>query len=186
VIASTSGDFDWMEVRPKSVGPDGLGSYRVSADRTGLPDGTYEGSVRVRTDTLDDLVIPVLLRVAPPQLALDTVGRIYVLLLDANGETVAEQGLDLKGGVYAYRFDNVPAGEYRIAAGTDMNDDGFICDDGEACGAYPTLSLLERIWLERDQTALDFSVGFRARATDAVLGSGAGVPRHSGAGFLRP
>jgi serine protease len=170
VIASTPGEIDWMTVSAKSVGPDGLGSYRVVADRDGLVDGSYEGSIRVVTDSLDDLVIPVLLRVAPPELALDTVGRIYVLLLDAEGETVAQRGVDLDGGVYIYRFDDVPAGEYRIVAGTDMNNDGIICDEGEACGAFPTLSLLQRVLVEEDRAGLDFSVGFRARVDDLVEG----------------
>ena len=178
LIASTSGDVDWMLVSPKSVGPDGLGSYRVVADRDGLPDGNYEGSIRVRADSLEDLVIPVMLRVAAPELALDTVGRIYVLLLDASGETVATQGVGLDGGVYVYRFNDVPAGEYRIAAGTDMNNDGFICDAGEACGAFPTLSLFERVLIDQDTTGLDFSVGFRARVGNVFegLNVGLGVP----------
>jgi len=168
VTANTSGEVDWMAVSPKSVRPDGLGSYRVVANRGGLPDGSFEGSIRVRIDSLDDLVIPVMLRVAAPELALDTVGRIYVLLLDADGETVATRGVDLDGGVYAFRFDEVPAGEYRIAAGTDMNGDGFICDAGEACGAFPTLSLFERVLIDRDSTGLDFSVGFRTRVGNVV------------------
>jgi serine protease len=168
VTANTSGEVDWLAVSPKSVGRDGLGSYRAMADRGRLPDGSYEGNIRVRADALDDLLIPVMLRVAAPELALDTVGRIYVLLLDADGETVATQGVDLEGGVYAFRFDNVPAGEYRIAAGTDMNGDGFICDAGEACGAFPTLSLFERVLIDRDITGLDFSVGLRTRVGNVV------------------
>jgi len=150
---------------------DGLGSYTVMADRDGLADGLFEGSIEVRTESLADLVIPVSLRVAAPDLAVDTVGHIYVLLLDADGQTIAAQGVDLAGGVYSYRFDDVPAGEYRIAAGTDMNNDGFICGAGEACGAFPTLSLFESVLIDRDLADLNFSVGFRALAGTTVLSS---------------
>ena len=173
VTADTPGGFDWLTVSAKSVGADdGLGSYTVMAERDGLPDGNYEGSITVRTESLQDLVIPVLLRVAPSELAVDTVGRIYVLLVDADGETVATRGVDPENGVYSYRFDEVAAGEYHIVAGTDMNDDGFICDAGEACGSFPTLSLLERVRIDQNRDGLDFSVGFRARAGGTLLGSG--------------
>jgi len=173
VTADTPGGFDWLTVSAKSVGADdGLGSYTVMAERDGLPDGNYEGSITVRTESLQDLVIPVLLRVAPSELAVDTVGRIYVLLVDADGETVATRGVDPENGVYNYRFDEVAAGEYHIVAGTDMNDDGFICDAGEACGSFPTLSLLERVRIDQNRDGLDFSVGFRARAGGTLLGSG--------------
>jgi serine protease len=186
VTANTSDGIDWLLVTPKSVGADGLGSYIVMADRDGLADGTYEGSIEVRTEFLDVLVIPVLLRVAAPELAVDTVGRIYVLLLDADGQTVAEQGVDLEGGVYRYRFDDVPAGEYRIAAGTDMNNDGLICDEGEACGAFPTLSLPESVLIDRDRSGLDFSVGFQARAGDAILASDLSTSAGGTDGLARP
>jgi len=128
----------------------------------------------------------VLLRVAAPELAVDTAGRIYVLLVDADGETVAAQGVDLEGGVYQYRFDEVAAGTYYILAGTDMNNDGFICDAGEACGAFPTLSLFERVHIDRDREDLDFSVGFRARVGDTILGAGPNGAGDGWRGFARP
>ncbi|TVP84576.1 MAG: peptidase S8 and S53, subtilisin, kexin, sedolisin [Thioalkalivibrio sp.] len=186
VTANTSDGVEWMRVTPKSVGVDGLGSYSVMADRDGLSDGTYEGSIRVRAESHDDLVIAVLLRVGAPDLAVDTVGRIYVLLLDADGGTVAAQGVDLDEGVYSYRFDDVPPGEYRIVAGTDMNNDGFICAAGEACGAFPTLSLFERVSIDGDRSGLDFSVGFRARLGEAILGSDLGAFLDGKDGFARP
>ena len=186
VTVETPGEAEWMLVNPKSVGEDGLGTYTVMAERDGLPDGIYEGNIRVQTESLEDLIIPVLLRVAAPELAVDTVGRIYVLLLDVDGETIAAQGLDPEDGIYSYRFDEVAAGEYRIAAGTDMNNDGSICDAGEACGSYPTLSLFERVRIDGDRDGLDFSVGFRARAGDAILGFGLDMPGDGLQGFTRP
>jgi len=186
VRADTAGGVDWLMVTPKSVGADGLGSYTVMVERDGLPDGDYAGSITIQTESLEELVIPVLLRVAAPELAVDTAGRIYVLLVDADGETVAAQGVDLEGGVYQYRFDEVAAGTYYILAGTDMNNDGFICDAGEACGAFPTLSLFERVHIDRDREDLDFSVGFRARVGDTILGAGPNGAGDGWRGFARP
>lgn len=168
-VTGLGSDGPWLFVDPVNVDSAGLGSYRVRVARDGLADGRYEEMIRVTAEPGEQaLNVPVLLRVAAPDLAVDTVGRIYVLLLNEAGESVAEQGVDLVDGRYSYRFEDVPEGEYRIAAGTDMNDDRQICDPGEACGAYPTLALFERVRVDRDLTGLDFSVGFRGLAEPSV------------------
>jgi len=150
----------------------GLGSYRVDVSREALADGVHVASILVEAEVQGEptqaLSIGVLLRKAAPELTVDTVGRLYVLLVNEEGDTVAEQGVDLEDGRYPYRFEGVPEGEYRIAAGTDMNDDLRICDPGEACGAYPTLGLFERVLIDRDRGDLDFSVGFRGRPVSDV------------------
>ena len=56
---------------------------------------------------------------------------------------------------------SVAAGQYRIAAGTDSNNDNFLCDAGEACGFYRTLDSPDTIVVNSDQTDLDFTSGFR-------------------------
>ena len=162
-------DVPWLSVEPYNVDSAGVGPYRVRVTREGLVDGRHEGTIRVTAEPGGQVLdVSVLVRVAAPDLAVDTVGRIYVLLLNEAGESVAERGVDLVDGRYSYRFEDVPEGEYRIAAGTDMNDDRQICDPGEACGAYPTLALFERVRVDRDLTGLDFSVGFRGLAGPSV------------------
>ncbi|MFO8004931.1 MAG: peptidase S8 and S53, subtilisin, kexin, sedolisin, partial [Thioalkalivibrio sp.] len=121
------------------------------------------------------LSIPVLVRVAAPDLRVDTVGRAHVLLVDEAGEAVAELGVDPDRGRYFYRFEDVPEGNYRIVAGTDMDNDRQICDPAEACGAYPILGLLERVVVDRDRSELDFSVGFRGQPVAEIL-----VPTRTG------
>jgi serine protease len=170
----------WLSVRPVSVDPAGLGSYRIEVARGVLADGEHRGTILVAAESLEDLSIPVLVRVAAPDLRVDTVGRIYVLLVDEEGETFAELGVDADGGRYAYRFEGVPEGNYRILAGTDMDNDRQICDPGEACGAYPILGLLERIVVDRDRSGLDFSVGFRGQPAAEAL-----VPTRDGSAASR-
>ncbi len=181
---------EWVSVAPQNVDASGLGSYRVDVSREALADGVHEASILVEAEVQGEpaqaLSIGVLLQKAPPELTVDTVGRLYVLLVNEDGETIAEQGVDLQDGRYPYRFEGVPVGEYRIAAGTDMNNDRRICDPGEACGAFPTLSLRESVLVDRDRSGLDFSVGFRARAGDAVLGAALGAFADGKDGFARP
>ena len=40
-----------------------------------------------------------------------------------------------------------------------MDNDGFICDAGEACGGYPTLNLTENLPVTAD-TQVDINVSF--------------------------
>lgn len=160
-VTEVRADASWLSVTPSSIDASGLGVYRVVAERAGLPPADYSGSIQVRAEGLPDLLVPVSLRVAARELSLDSTGRIYVLLVDEQGRTVAERGINPADGRYLFRFDGIPQGTYGIAAGTDMNNDGLICDPGEACGAYPTLSLFEPIEVDRNLSGVDFSVGFR-------------------------
>jgi len=174
----------WLSVTEQKVDASGLGSYRVDVSREALADGVHEASIVVEAlvegEPGQELSIPVLLRKAAPELTVDTVGRLYVLLVNEDGDTIAEQGVDLRDGRYPYRFERVPKGEYRIVAGTDMNDDRRICDPGEACGAYPILGLFERVLIDRNRSGLDFSVGFRGQPVAGISPlrrSGSDLPR---------
>nr|WP_156820491.1 S8 family serine peptidase [Thioalkalivibrio thiocyanodenitrificans] len=162
-VTGVSADASWLSVTTQSVDGDGLGTYRVRASRDDMEAREHSASVRIQNDAGPDLVISARLRVAAPELAVDTVGRIYVLLVDETGDAVAAQGVNPEDGRYRFRFDEVPGGRYRIAAGTDMSGDGRICGPGEACGAYPTLSVFESIDVNSDLSDLDFSVGFRSQ-----------------------
>jgi len=56
------------------------------------------------------------------------------------GITIARLLLDGINDQYHFSIPNMGPGSYRIYSGTDHNADGFTCDGGEACGAYPTLA----------------------------------------------
>jgi len=54
---------------------------------------------------------------------------------------------------------SVPTGEYLLIAGTDLDNDGYICDYGEACGGWPFLSDLSTFDLQSNRSNVDFPVG---------------------------
>jgi serine protease len=90
----------------------------------------------------------------------------YVILVDELGNTATPAVLvSADNGRYDFSVADVAAGQYRVFAGTDSDDDGFLCDSGEACGAYPTLDLPERISVNGDRSGLDFVSGFRVNFT---------------------
>ena len=42
--------------------------------------------------------------------------------------------------MYQIDLRDVAPGTYELVVGSDMDNDSFICDAGEACGTYPTLN----------------------------------------------
>jgi serine protease len=126
----------WLSVRPVSVDAAGLGRYSITAQRAGLGPGSYQGEVEFVSSTGTQLV-SVVMQVGATGAAPDA-GKQYVLLLRHDSrDPVAEIGVRVVAQSTPYRLTSVPAGAYLVVAGTDMNNDGLICDDGEACGAYP-------------------------------------------------
>lgn len=58
-----------------------------------------------------------------------------------------------------------------LIAGSDQNNDGFICDTGESCGSYPTIDAFEIITVSGNRTGLDFLSGFRFGVNAAATSS---------------
>lgn len=164
-------DGSWLTVEPIEVDANGIGQYRALADRSGLDSGTYRATITIASST-DDAVRPATIRavmqVLSPDPAADA-GQHYVLLVDETDEAVAVRTVTAANGEYAFELEDVPAGDYRIFAGTDLDDDDEICDGGEACGAYPSLAAPRTFTVDPRQrtelTDLDFVSEFRTTAT---------------------
>ncbi len=136
-VNEVTGDQTWINVTPTS----GIAPLRltISVDRSGLSEGDYSGRVTVFSDaTQGDPVasVEVSLKVSSGALK-GEVGTLYVLAVDPETYyTVAEAVTDSQGN-YLYLTPFLPQGEYLFFAGTDRDEDGWICDTGEACGYYP-------------------------------------------------
>lgn len=151
----------WLTVEPHDVTEDGLGLYRSYGQRDALRPGDYESRLRITADNGDQRDIPVGIRVAERDPERDTVGRVYVLLLDRDDRVVAQTALEPEFGTYRYRFEGVPAGDYRVVAGTNIAGDDRICAGAEACGAWPQHGARETFRVDRDRTGLDFGIAWR-------------------------
>jgi serine protease len=149
----------WLTVAAESVDGDGLGDYRVSVDRAGLQPGIYAADITAQS-SVNNLVVRVLASQGIGDGETD-IGVIYVLLVDpVLNQTVGEVVPLDDGAGRAFRFTDVPAGEYEIVAGTDTDNDLFICDAGEACGAWLTVDQPIRIDVDEDIAGLDFPVEY--------------------------
>jgi serine protease len=149
-IVSVNDDMSWLAIDATAAGADGLGKYRARADRTGLADGEYQGTITV---TEASSVVPIAVRLRISSLTFTSnAGVLFALLVDAeSGESVFQQRLiNPTDGTYDFQFDAVDVGDYRLVVGSDMDNDGLICDAGEACGAYPTLNEPEDLAITAD------------------------------------
>ena len=154
----------WLSVAEKTVDANKLGIYSVTADPGALTPGVYAANITVSAvdPSVKSATVPVRLQVLSP-VAGGNVGFIYVLLVDPDTlETVAEADVPFDAGTaqYRYTFSGVPAGTYRIYAGTDANNDSFIGDPGEAIGAYRTVDQPAPVEIPGTNTELDFGVGY--------------------------
>lgn len=99
-------------------------------------------------------------------------GRHYVLLVspDESRETIEQRVVKARDGSYSFSFDGIEPGEYFLVAGTDTDNNGFICESGEACAEYPVNGLPETIVIGEERlTGVNLSTSFR-RPTIASMG----------------
>ncbi|MAQ98964.1 MAG: peptidase S8 [Oceanospirillaceae bacterium] len=127
----------WLSVSDSQAGSDGLGTYPLSVDRSGLSDGIYSASIIFTADTGDEVIVPVTMQVGDAAAPYEQ-PPVYVLLInDDTGDVVTETVTDTSSGYFA--IGNVPEGTYRVQAGSDIDVDLLICQSAEVCGEYPDL-----------------------------------------------
>ena len=165
-VSSFNTDTVWATLTPASIDPDGLGTYTLNVDTTGLSDGVYTVLANFVADTNLTVSATVNVIVNSVNLSADA-GRIYVLLIDPiTGDELYFAEQDPANGEYSYSIKGVEPGDYYILAGSDLDNNLLICEAGESCGSYPTLGDAAVISVDGDMTNLDFNISF-----DQNLGS---------------
>lgn len=175
-------DADWLTISASDeVGSDALGAYTLSVNRDNLALGPHTATIVV-SSTAGTINLPVIVQKVDANIPGDA-GHHTVALINASDYTTQDSvEVDAVDGEYSYSFDEVPAGDYLIIAGTDSDYDGIICDAGEACGAYPFYEpgSMNPVTLNADGT-FDFATSFdiRVRSSTASVG-GEFVPKTEG------
>lgn len=181
-VTGTSTSAAWLTVAPARTGTNGLGTYRISVNRSGLANGTYNGWVEFRASVGTAVRASVLMQVVTVP-TVPSAGYHYVLLIDsASGDALRQVTVETRGAAVNYSFTGVPPGTYELAAGTDMNNDQFICDEGEACTEYPLVGEATPIDANSgDRTGLNMLTGFRSSpAMQAANDAAAPAPEKKG------
>jgi serine protease len=170
---------DWLTVQRPGTG-DGLGVYRVQVLREGLAEGLYTATLHF-VSAANAVDVPVIMQVVDPATtAIDAEGNagLHFIGLYAPGATfpVDSIAVEAEDGRYDFDLNDVPAGQYELFAGTDLDNDGFICDGGEACAAYPTLDQPGTITVNGDLEGLEFVTGFAFAGSAAADASNGEAP----------
>lgn len=164
IVSSVVSSKSWISVSPSSGGE---GSYEITVDRTGLANGVYSGSVTFVSND-GNATVTVRMTVGSITMTGGNVGTVYVLLVDPDTlEAYAQDETDASEN-YEFSFDDVYAGNYRLYAGSDLNNDSYIDDEGEAFGGYPVLSKTEVLDIGADLGGLSFSVNYRINVQKAA------------------
>jgi serine protease len=173
-ITGATAGAEWLKLGERPTDPSM--SLAVSVDTSGL-----ENNERYTTELVIDydpqngdpgtLTVPVSLRLGTS--AEDrNAGRHYVLLVNADDQrnTVEQVVVSANNGQYRFAFDQVEPGEYFLVAGTDTDNNGLICESGEACAEYPVNGLPEKIVVGDEPIGgVRFSTSFR-RPTISQMG----------------
>jgi serine protease len=160
-IENISIDAPWLQIAPIAIDANGLGSYRARVNRTGLADGLFTTSVSFTTSAADTIILPVTMIVGTLGEGVDQLGQLWVVLINTTTNTTFKSLPINSDSNYQFTFTEIPSGSYEIIAGTDADNDGFICDAGEACGAYPTFDQRVAITVSnKSVTSLNFLAGF--------------------------
>lgn len=177
----------WISSVEKSADVDsnGFGTYRVTVDRSGLTDGIYNSEVVFPMSGADNYHLPVNLQVGGTASGHYT-GYLYILLLKASDqdgdgvseyETVQQVAKSTDNGEYSFEFTAVEPGNYTIAAGSDLNANGFICDPGEACGYYPASGQEDSVAVDGDLANLSLIATYLSSVESSAAGvSGQSAP----------
>ena len=165
----------WLDVSEGNTNASGLGSWRIAVDRQGLTEGTYRTELRFQS-TAGEATVAIEARVSD-----DTggdVGVVYVLFIDTETQEIWQAATALNNDLsyidenYAIttnfllspdftEVDRLPVGTYEIWAGTDNDNDLFICDAGETCGAWPSFDFPEFLTITEDRASLNFSSNYQ-------------------------
>ena len=126
----------------------------VNVERSNLARGNYTGRIRL-TSNGGSATIEVLMEVGGDPRS--DLGPIFVVALDpATFNTIAGTSTDVDSS-FKFEIPPITTGVYFIAAGSDLDEDGFICDEGEYCGFYPVTSQPSLIEVQSNKTTGDIT-----------------------------
>lgn len=153
-------EASWLSITPQTVDANGVGTYEVSVNRDGLDEGVYSTNVTISSNANSRVLQVTML--APPDLVFTpSAGSVWVLLIDEATQNTGFATLaEVDAGVITYSFTGVYEGTYRLLAGSDSDNDFFICDGGESCGSYTDYTTPTPVLIDADTIGLDFVVDY--------------------------
>jgi|GEM_PF-508368 len=157
-VVETRVNESWMQLLSSNTDDDGLGTYQIDVDRTGLIDGSYFSWAEIESS--DGAIIFISVSMHVGEKVVGDAGFQYAHLKDLSTGLVIEQWVGLvKDGEYQIEFNSVPTGVYYLTVSSDVDKNNFdsdplVCDPGELCQKYPLKSRPSPIIIEDEHIDL--------------------------------
>lgn len=154
-ITNITDNAPWLTITPSS----GIAPLTVNANvnRTGLSVGEYNATINITSDAgQGNQIATINVKMGVGGTTSGNVGTVFVLVVDVDTLDTVDQAVTSASQSYSFTTPEITSGTYIIVAGTDRDDDGFICDLGEACGFYPDLIT---ITAGQNTSNINFTVG---------------------------
>jgi serine protease len=102
------------------------------------------------------------------------VGPLYVLVINPDTSAVRQARPTFANGRYTWQLTGYTGSKAIVAAGSDLDNDGLICQLAEVCGGYPVLSTDDAMTIDitANRTDLDFTVGPSTDSSAAAQATG--------------
>ena len=171
-INSVTDDVPWLTLTPAS-GNAPL-SLRARVDRSALPTGTHTGRITIASNASQnpDATLDVTIKVSA--VGAGNVGTIFVLVLNPQSFVSVGQAETSVGQGYGFAIPAIPPEAYFVIAGTDRDDNGFICEEEDACGVYPDLVTITS---GQSTPTINFTVANFVTSPASLLAALAELPR---------
>jgi serine protease len=140
VARSTSGE-PWLTLSPGTLIDSNTLRYTVTINRGAASNGAFSGMLTFKASTstsvLNTVNVPVYFS-KPSVTSLGNAGTQYALVVNPNTNKSAGQSspFQAKESSSAYSITGVVEGSYYVVAGTDVDNNYFICEEGEICSIY--------------------------------------------------
>lgn len=153
----------WLQVSAESVDAKGFGDYRLTIDRSTLITGTYLVTLRFVFDDANELHVNVSTDVGNITENGKT-SQLLVSLVGADSNNQIQRILATEGSnnTFDYRFTDIAKGNYFVYAGSDIDNDGALCQTGEICGGFPITSRISPITVDSDTSGIDIQVNVQS------------------------
>jgi serine protease len=163
------------------VDANGLGDYTVRVDRSRVPAGaaSYFPRITVQLSPTRSFFVQLAFTTAVGGIAAGggNVGPLYLLVTDPDTKAVRQVRPVFSGGRYTWQLTGYTGTRAIIEAGSDLDNDGLICQLAEVCGGYPVRSTADAMTIDitGSRSDLDFTVEPSTDSSAAALAAGRGA-----------
>ncbi|NDE01189.1 MAG: choice-of-anchor D domain-containing protein, partial [Gammaproteobacteria bacterium] len=176
VLVSASSSQGWIQVATPTFVDARTLKYTITVNRNILADGFLDGTIVFSPSAGPQVTVSVSVT-KRSQTVSGKLGFQYALLVDAASlNTIYQVSGPVAGAETPFTFSNVSAGRYFLIAGSDLDNDGFICGAAEACAYYPLTSDPEALEVDAQLRGIKLGSAYLPLALTSSVDGAASFP----------